>query len=398
VRDRARHSFEERDPGAAGAAAAAGIAVRRLVLGDFRSYAALRLELDARPVALSGPNGAGKTNLLEALSFLAPGRGLRRARLEEVGRTSAPKGAAWTVAASVATAKGTLEIGTGRDPEAEPAALRRLVRIDGRPARSQGELARHLTVLWVTPEMDRLFQEGASARRRFLDRMVYGLDAEHAARLAAYEHALRERARLLREGASDATWLDALENTMAETGVAIAAARRRLVRRLARALEHARGPFPAASVELEGTLEAWLDEGPALAAEERFRALLASARSEDALTGRAKDGPQRSDLVVRHLGSGLAAALASTGEQKALLLSLVLAHARLEALERGAVPLLLLDEVGAHLDRVRRQALFDELLAFGSQVWLSGTEEAAFESLGAAAQQFRVVDGNVVLR
>ena len=185
---------------------------------------------------------------------------------------------------------------------------------------------------------------------------------------------------------------------MAETGVAIAAARRRLVRRLSSTLEHARGPFPAAAVALEGTLEGWLDEAPALAAEERFRTLLAAARTEDALAGGAKDGPHRSDLAVRHLASGLPAALASTGEQKALLLSLVLAHARLETLERGAVPLLLLDEVAAHLDRVRRQALDEELLAFGSQAWLTGTDEATFESLGTAAQHFRVVDGNVVPR
>ena len=368
------------------------------MLGEFRSYASLRLELDPRPVVLTGPNGAGKTNLLEALSFLAPGRGLRRARLEEVGRRSAGPAAPWAVAARVATAEGALEIGTGRDPEADPAAPRRLVRIDGKPARSQAELARHLTVLWVTPDMDRLFQEGASARRRFLDRMVYGLDAEHAARITAYDHAQRERARLLREGSRDATWLDALESAMAETGVAIAAARRRLVRRLSSTLALARGPFPAAAVALEGTLEGWLDEAPALAAEERFSTLLATTRAEDALAGSTKDGPHRSDLAVRHLGSGLPAAFASTGEQKALLLALVLAHARLETLERGAVPLLLLDEVAAHLDRVRRQALDEELLAFGSQVWLTGTDEAMFESLGTGAQHLRVVDGNVVPR
>jgi len=372
--------------------------VRRLVLGDFRSYGALRLEVDARPVVLTGPNGAGKTNLLEALSFMAPGRGLRRARLDEVGRRGACAGIPWAVAATVVTAAGVFEIGTGRDPEAGPLSLRRLVRIDGKAARSHAELARHLAVLWVTPDMDRLFQEGSSARRRFLDRMVYGHDAEHAARVAAYDHALRERARLLREGSRDTIWLDALEDAMAETGVAIAAARRRLVRRLRGSLELGRGPFPAASISLQGTLEGWLDEAPALAAEERFRALLAASRAEDAVAGSAKDGPHRSDLAVSHLASGMPAALSSTGEQKAVLLALVLAHARLETLERGSAPLLLLDEVAAHLDRVRRTALYEELAALGSQAWLSGTDEAMFESLGAGAQHFRVVDGNVVAR
>ncbi|MGO8869031.1 MAG: DNA replication/repair protein RecF [Alphaproteobacteria bacterium] len=399
MRDSARHSFEESAPAPASAAAPAGrLWLRRLVLGDFRSYGALRLEVDARPVVLTGPNGAGKTNLLEALSFMAPGRGLRRARLEEVSRRGAGAGIPWAVAATVVTAEGVLEIGTGRDPEAGPLSLRRLVRIDGKAARSHAELARHLAVLWVTPEMDRLFQEGSSARRRFLDRMVYGHDAEHAARVAAYDHALRERARLLREGSRDTIWLHALEDAMAETGVAIAAARRRLVRRLRGSLELGRGPFPAASISLQGTLEGWLDEGPALAAEERFRALLAASRAEDAVAGSAKDGPHRSDLAVSHRASGMPAALSSTGEQKALLLSLVLAHARLETLERGSAPLLLLDEVAAHLDRVRRTALYEELAALGSQAWLSGTDEAMFESLGAGAQHFRVVDGNVVPR
>lgn len=374
------------------------LAVGWLALTDFRCYASLRIEMDPRPVVLTGPNGAGKTNLIEALSFLAPGRGLRRARLDEVDRRGAEEGAHWAVAAALSTPRGPLEIGTGRDPEAGRGAMRRVLRIDGKPTKSQAELARLLCVLWVTPEMDRLFQENSGGRRRFLDRMVYGVDPDHAGRSAAYDHALRERARLLREGVRDETWLGALESTMAGRGIAIAAARRALVRRLKDALLLGVGPFPRAEIALQGTVEAWLDEGPALDAEERFKALLAASRAEDGEQGGAKDGPHRSDFSVYHVETNMPAALCSSGEQKALLIALVLAHARLQALEHAAPPLLLLDEVGAHLDRVRRTALFEELRALGAQAWMTGTDETAFESLGPAAQYFRVVDGNVVPR
>lgn len=379
-------------------AGSARVAVSRLVLTDFRCYASLRIETDTRPVVLTGPNGAGKTNLLEALSFLAPGRGLRRARLDEADRRGAGERARWAVAAALLTPQGPLEIGTGRDPDTGPGVVRRALRIDGRPGKSQAELTRRLSVLWVTPEMDRLFQEGAGGRRRFLDRMVYGVDPDHAGRTAAYDYALRERARLLREGVRDEAWLGALEGTMAEKGIAIAAARRALVRRLEGTLMLGVGPFPRAAIALQGTIEALLDNGPALEVEERFKALLAASRAEDREHGSAKDGPHRSDLVVHHIGTNMSAALCSTGEQKALLIALVLGHARLQALEHAAAPLLLLDEVGAHLDRVRRAALYEELKALGAQAWMTGTDESTFESLGPAAQHFRVVDGNVVPR
>lgn len=374
------------------------LAVRRLVLTDFRCYASLRLELDARPVVLTGLNGAGKTNLLEALSFLAPGRGLRRARLDEIDRRAAGPSAHWSVAAALLTAAGPIEIGTGRDAEASEGGPRRLVRLDGRPAKSQAELSRHLAVLWLTPDMDRLFLEGSTGRRRFVDRMVYGVDPDHAGRVAAYEHALRERARLLREGNWDEAWLDALESRMAAEGVAIAAARRALVRRIDAALAITSGPFPRAAIELRGTVEAWLDEAPALAAEERMKGLLAASRGHDAQVGGAADGPHRSDLAAHHAETGMPAEHCSTGEQKGLLIALVLAHARLLALEHGAPPLLLLDEVAAHLDRVRRTALYEEIKTLGAQAWMTGTDEATFESLGASAQHFRVVDGKVVPR
>jgi DNA replication and repair protein RecF len=373
-------------------------AVRRLALTDFRCYGALRLELDGRPVLLTGPNGAGKTNILEAISFLAPGRGLRRARIEEIDRHHAGPDARWAVAARIETPQATVELGTGREAPAGESGGKRVLRIDGKPGRSQAELARLMALLWVTPEMDRLFQDGASARRRFLDRMVYGLDPDHADRLTLYEHALRERARLLREGPRDPDWLAALEARMAETGIAVLAARRALLRRLEGALEQSETPFPRAGVALEGRIEPWLDEMPALAAEERFAAELAASRPQDGETGGAALGPHRSDLAVRHLPSGLPAALCSTGEQKALLLALVLAQTRLLATERGAAPLLLLDEVGAHLDRVRRMALYDELRALGVQAWLTGADEALFDGLGRDVQHFRVTGGNVVAR
>jgi DNA replication and repair protein RecF len=381
-----------------GSAPVGGLAVRRVALTDFRCYASLRLESGAQPVVLTGPNGAGKTNLLEALSFLAPGRGMRRARLDEIDRRAGGETARWAVAASLATPRGPLEIGTGRDPDASAEAPRRVVRIDGKPMRSQAELARLLSISWVTPDMDRLFQEGAGGRRHFLDRFVYGADPDHAGRVAAYDHALRERARLLREGVRDETWLSALEATMAEKGVAIAAARRALVRRLEDALRLGIAPFPRARVALRGTLESWLDGAPALEVEDRFKTRLADQRGTDAEAGGALDGPHRSDLAVEHVENGMPAALCSTGEQKALLIALVLAHARLQALEHAAPPLLLLDEVAAHLDRVRRTALYDELRALGAQAWMTGTDETLFESMGDNAQYFRVVDGNVVPR
>lgn len=399
MREAIRNSFGETAAAPAHSTAPSGrLAVRRLALADFRCYAALRLEVEARPVVLTGPNGAGKTNLLEALSFLAPGRGLRRARLEEIDRRRADPSARWAVAATLLTPEGPLEIGTGRDPEAGAAGARRVVRVDGKPVRSQAELARHLAVLWLTPEMDQLFQEGSTGRRRFLDRMVYGVDPDHAGRVAAYEHGLRERARLLREAAWDNAWLAALEERMAAEGVAIAAARRALARRLGTALALTGAPFPRAAIAVQGSVESWLDEGPALAAEERLRERLAEARAHDAQAGGAADGPHRSDLAVHHVETDMPAARCSTGEQKALLIALVLAYARLLAAEHGAPPLLLLDEVAAHLDRVRRTALYEEIKALGAQAWMTGTDAAMFESLGSAAQHFRVVDGNVVPR
>ena len=381
--------------------AAVRLSVARLTLTGFRSYADLRIETDPRPVVLTGPNGAGKTNLLEALSFLVPGRGLRRARLSDVARrmpqdVDAPSSRGWAVAVHMHGSAGPVDIGTGI---AGDDGDRRLVRIDGADARGQTALSEHVSAVWLTPRMDRLFADGASARRRFLDRLVFGFDAAHAGRVSAYEHAMRERSRLLRDGQAgrpaDPVWLNTLEDTMATRGIAVAAARRDIVLRLDEACVRGVGPFPAASLRLIGDVPAWLAEMPALEAEDRLRQSLATARRIDAMAGGAAVGPHRDDLDVRHRAKGLPAADCSTGEQKAVLIAIVLADARLQAAERGTVPLLLLDEVVAHLDDVRRHALFDELVALNAQAWMTGTDAALFAPLGTRAQRFTVADATV---
>jgi DNA replication and repair protein RecF len=371
--------------------------VRRIALTRFRCYARAELEADSRPVVLTGPNGAGKTNLLEALSYLAPGRGLRGARLSAVDRRPAGSEVAagpWAVAARIVSPAGEIAIGTGREPlPGEEAKERRALRIDGAPAKGQAVLAELLAVIWLTPQMDRLLQEGASGRRRFLDRLVFAFDPAHAARVSAYEHAWRQRQRLIEEqgAAADRSWLGALEDRLAESGVAIAAARQELVRRL-HAAAAVPGPFPRPELRLDGVVESWLEDAPALAAEERLRAALAAARSP---AGPPAPGPHRSDLKLVHGQKGVPAEEASTGEQKALLVALVLAHARLMAAERGAAPVLLLDEVVAHLDEERRSHLFEALVQLGAQAWMTGTDEALFLPLGCAAQFFRIKDAAI---
>jgi DNA replication and repair protein RecF len=367
------------------------------VLTDFRCYRQARLAIDTRPVVVTGANGAGKTNLLEAISFLAPGRGLRRARLGEVDRRAAPDSAAagaWTVAADIATARDTVQIGTGREATAS-GGERRVVRIDGAPARSQAALAEHVNLVWLTPQMDRLFIEGAAPRRRFLDRLVYGFDPGHASRVAAYDQALRERGKLLRVGPYDAAWLGALEESMARHGVAIAAARREIVARLDCACAAGVAGFPVAALAAIGTVEAALGERPALAVEDDMRGALAASRRQDAESGGAATGPHRSDFAVRHAGTGVAAEQCSTGEQKALLIAILLAHARLQAALRGVAPIMLLDEIAAHLDRERRRALFAELIALRAQAWLTGTDSEVFGELRGAAQFLSVRDATI---
>ena len=361
---------------------------------NFRNYGSARVTVDERPVLLTGANGAGKTNLLEALSFLAPGRGLRGASLGEVARRGGPPGT-WSVAATLNGADGPVEVGTGIASAGDEPARRRAVRIDGTDAASQADLAHYATINWLTPEMDRLFDSGASGRRRFLDRLVGGFDRDHAARVGRYERAMRERNRILRGSGprGDAAWLGALETAMAETGVAVAAARRSLVGRLGAYCREAMGGFPAAALAVEGAVEEMLGEMPALAVEEGVRERLATLRGADAEAGRATFGVHRSDLACTHIARDCPASLCSTGEQKALLIRIVLAGATLHADDSGSAPILLLDEVGAHLDRDRRAALFDAVLALDSQAWITGTEPEAFAALGDRAQRFAVADG-----
>ncbi len=398
-------------PPSAAPIAGAGSAVTRLMVSAFRCYARALLEIDGqgpRLVVLTGPNGAGKTNLLEALSLLAPGRGLRGARLTALDRRlpgpaagDAAAATAWAVAARLATPLGAIDVGTGRDPATEPQAARarRIVRIDGAPAGSQAALAKVAAISWLTPQMDRLFLDGAGERRRFLDRLVFCFDPAHAARVAAYEQAMRERMRLLRDGPAggrgDPAWLAALEEQAAAQGVAVAAARCDLVARLDAIAAAQDGPFPSPAIGLDGAVESWLGDRPALAAEDELRARLAQSRGRDADSGGTRWGPHRSDLSVSHRGRGLPAAECSTGEQKALLIAIVLAHARLQAEQRGAAPILLLDEVAAHLDASRRAALHETLVALGAQAWLTGTDEGLFADLAGAAQFFRVRDAVV---
>jgi DNA replication and repair protein RecF len=395
--DRARGAGAAAVPAAAAASLPSRVGVTRLVLTRFRNYREARLDLDTGPIVLTGPNGAGKTNLLEAVSFLSPGRGLRNAKLGDIDRRD-PAAAAvpgWAVAATIETRRGAISIGTGRigTGRDEAAGERRVVRIDGEPAKSQAALGERLGLVWLTPQMDRLFIEGPGARRRLLDRLVFGLDPAHAARVASYDQALRERSRLLRDGIAEPAWLDALEAVMAAEGTAVAAGRRDAVERLDRACAEADGPFPRARLALFGTVEDWLRETPALAVEERFKAALGENRAGDAAAGGATLGPHRADFGVTHEEKAIAAEHASTGEQKALLIAILLAHAKLQRAVRGEPPLLLLDEVSAHLDARRRTALFAILAGLESQVWLTGTDAALFLPLRRTARFLSVADG-----
>ncbi len=381
-------------------AAPSRYAVRRLTLTGFRCYEQLRIDAEPGVLVFAGPNGAGKTNLLEAVSLLVPGRGLRGARLGDIGHrlltASSGPAASWAVAARISGPRGSADLGTGFAFDGGDGREKRIVRLDGETMKSQATLAEHMSAQWLSPSMDRLFQDGAPARRRFLDRLVFGWDPAHAGRISAYEQAMRQRLRLLRDDATpDPIWLTALEATIAEKGVAIAAARRDVVGRLAPFAATDMGPFPGAEIAVAGDIETWLDDGPALAAEDRLRAALTRDRLRDAAQGRTHTGPHRSDFLVRHRPKGQPAESCSTGEQKALLIAVILANARVRAGEDGGVPVLLLDEVAAHLDEARREALFDGLLEIGAQAWVTGTDMTTFDGLRGRAQFFRVEDAGV---
>lgn len=368
--------------------------ISRLTLTNFRNYASLALELNPGPVVLSGDNGAGKTNLLEAISLLAPGRGLRRAPYADVAREGGDGG--FALHARLDGPEGEVEIGTGI-MAADGGEGGRRVRINGAPARNADELLQWLRVVWLTPAMDTLFTGPAGDRRRFLDRLVLAVDAAHGQRALAYEKAMRGRNRLLAENSRDGAWFEAIETQLAETGVAIAAARAELVRLLAAKIEQlpSDGPFPQADIALAGELEAQVGARPAVDVEEGFRRALAAGRERDRAAGRTLEGPHRSDLIVRHRPKSMPAELCSTGEQKALLVGIVLSHARLTGEISGMTPILLLDEIAAHLDAGRRAALFSILEDMQCQAFMTGTDAALFSSLEGRAQ-FLTVDHGAV--
>jgi DNA replication and repair protein RecF len=371
--------------------------VSRLTLTDFRNHAALDLQLDARPVCLFGPNGAGKTNLIEALTMLAPGRGLRGAGLMEVARDGGGERAQpWAVSARVIRDGDDTMLGAGaeRTPEG---GLKRMARRDGRPA-TASELGDGARMTWLTPAMDRLWSGPAGDRRKFFDRLTLSRAPEHGQAAVAYERALRERTRLLSERVFDDAWLGGLEREMAAHGAAIAAARVETLARLQEAIDmRPDGAFPKAVLALEGLLEQRFANGAKSAdVEEDFSELLRDVRGRDSGAGRALDGPHRSDLLARHAAMDMPADQCSTGEQKALLIGLSLAQARALADDPGAGPaLILIDEAAAHLDSIRRAALYEELLAGAGQAWLTGTDENLFEAFGDRAQRFEVRDGSV---
>tara|TARA_A100000171_G_C2131051_1_gene146741 strand:+ start:1508 stop:2680 length:1173 start_codon:yes stop_codon:yes gene_type:complete len=364
----------------------------KLTLSSFRSYKSLSLSCDARPVILTGANGAGKTNILEALSFLGPGRGLRSAKLSLVTYAGEPplkeSPFEWSISSHFQTPEGVTSVGTGL--EISEGRERRVVKIDDDRGLPQTALSQVTSILWLTPQMDRLFVEGTSARRKFMDRLVYLFDRSHAARVARYDYTMRERLKLLKQGRHEDAWLSSLEAKMAESSIAIAAARRTLVERLMQAKVWALGVFPRPRLEIEGVPEDLLETLPALSAEERLQSLYKANRLKDYESGRTQEGSHKTDLRVWFTEKNMPAELCSTGEQKALLISIIMAAARLQAAQEGLVPLVLFDEVVAHLDEQRRQALFDEILHLRMQAWMTGTDRDLFLPLNDQVQHFEV--------
>jgi len=372
--------------------------IRRLNLHNFRNYHAASLEADAPTIVLVGPNGAGKTNLIEAISFLAPGRGLRRATLNEVAFSEGD--GSWAVAAEIEGALGLATLGTGIErPADDDVAIQRRCRIDREPVPSPAAFADHLRVVWLVPAMDTLFAGAPSERRRLLDRLALAVDAEHSSRVNALERSLRSRNRLLEDVRTDSHWLDAVEHETAELAVAVAGLRVETVRRLDGVLAKRKdSPFPPVEIAIDGWLDALVPQHPAGEIEERYRAVLRDNRSRDAAAGRTLDGPHLSDLKVVYAAKSIPAAEASTGEQKALLIGLVLAHARLLREMTEAAPVLLLDEVLAHLDPARRAALYGELAELGAQAWMTGADPAIFREMQSPAEIVEVKSGTLAPR
>lgn len=364
------------------------VSFRRLRLAHFRNYANLSLPLSGGHVVLTGENGAGKTNLLEAVSFFSPGRGMRRAAYADVTQSGAPDG--FAIHAMLKSSRfGEAEIGTGLAGSQGESG--RKIRINGTAA-SADQLLDYARIIWLIPAMDGLFTGSAGDRRRFLDRMVLAIDVSHGKRVLDYEKAMRSRNRLVADYNSDTQWLDAVEAQMAELGTAIAAARAELISLISAMIEQMPddSPFPKADCFLEGELEGRIRLEAALDLEENYRRTLRDMRGRDRAAGRTLDGPHRTDMLVHHRPKAMPAGLCSTGEQKALLIGLVLAHARLTSGLSGMTPVLLLDEIAAHLDEGRRAALFEIIDDLGAQAFMTGTDRALFRDLKGEAQFFNV--------
>lgn len=371
--------------------------LEKLNLTTFRNHGASSITLDESHVVLTGENGAGKTNFLEAVSFLSPGRGLRRASYDSVGQQGA--GGAWTVFAKLNGAQGEVSIGTGLQQTAHGVETGRRVHINGAQAKTADELLEHSRVLWLTPAMDGLFTGATSDRRRFLDRLVLAVDPAHGRRVADFEKAMRARNKLLSEDYPDGQWLDAVESQLAELAVAVASARHELVTLLSEVIIRNNDPsslFPDALVSLSGSLETEVSEIAASDLEAEYLSRLKDGRRLDARAGRTLEGPHRSDMIVHHRPKSMPAAQCSTGEQKALLIGLMLAHARLVGEMHGFAPILLLDEVAAHLDEGRRAALYEMLDALGCQAWMTGTDRSLFQALDNNANFLTVSNGTIL--
>ena len=374
----------------------------RLKLDHFRNYQQADLAIHAGQLVILGDNGAGKTNLLEAVSLLAPGRGMRRAKTEHLAYRASGFDTScdiadnddadrldWAVAATLENEDGNVQIGTGVPPSAKQ--RNRIMRLEGMTV-SQADLGSHLTVSWLTPQMDGIFLDSPAARRRFLDRLVIAFDPAHIGRMSRYEKALRQRAHLLTEQRGDDSWFSALESVLAETAVAVTAARQSLIKALNQ--EAARGwfGFPGAELLLGGDTENWLSDMPALAVEDQLMLAARTARLNGDL---AMPGPHASEFQALHLASQVPANRASTGQQKAMLIAVILAHARLQDRRLGRVPVMLFDDVAAHLDAKRRGALFDAVQSLGGQCWYSGTDEGQFKELLKTAQFVKILPAKI---
>lgn len=386
--------------------------VTRLTLTDFRNYAFLRINPNLRPIIITGENGSGKTNILEAVSFLTPGRGMRSARLADIRRFTpavvdsayTPSNSSWAVSAVVSKNGDEYEIGTAvenilREEDEENSAYnKRIVKIEGQKTSSQGELGHYLSAIWLTPQMDRLFRGGSQPRRSFLDRLVYAFDNEHAKRTSNFEHLYKQWYQLIKNsnGRADPAWLSGIEENMAATGVAIAAARREQIARLNRFIENEPDDiFPNVMLELDGTIEKMLDTMPAVDVEDFYMSRLAAER-RNVLYNDSVDGVNRTDFKVFYKKKRMPAELCSTGEQKSLLISIILAQTKCQILYQAFAPVLLLDEVAAHLDDGKREALLAKISELGLQAWITATNPEPFASLGGNADFLEVKNNTVI--